>query len=127
MLDALEADLESMLAAPGVVANPTDFVVMAFEDVRMNSREIIDAFVSLDAVELKIVFSRRAVLMKTVWCVTPCASPWRKPRKRVDAKMVGNYSCFFPRCCCTDHRGKGTSRTSWSAGSTTSRCVVGMF
>ena len=41
MLDALEADLESMLAAPGVVANPIDFVVMTFKDVRMNSREIM--------------------------------------------------------------------------------------
>ena len=32
----------------------------------MNSREIRNAFASLDAVVLEVVFSRRAVLMKTV-------------------------------------------------------------
>ena len=39
---------------------------MAFEDVRLNSCEIRDSFVSLDAVDLIVVFSRRVVLMKTV-------------------------------------------------------------
>ena len=39
---------------------------MAFEDVRVHSREIRDAFASLDAADLEVVFSRRAVLMKTV-------------------------------------------------------------
>ena len=107
---------------------------MTFEDVRVKSREIRDAFAALDAVD-EVVFSRRAIVMKTVphflrgafRSAIRIAMEEATQHKRVDTNVVGNSSCFFPERCCTDDRGKGTSRrTNWSAGSTISRRVVGM-
>ena len=77
--------------------------VFDIPDVRVNSREIRDP-------SAEVVFSRRAVLMKTVLHFLGGAfrnatrSPWRKPRmhKQFDTNVVGNSSCFFPGCCCTD-------------------------
>ena len=86
---------------------------VAFEGVRVNSREIRDAFAALDAVDLEIVVFEKSrsdengapFLARSV----PERFEDRQRRKPHMHKQVAtnDFSCFFSGCRCAEHRGGG--------------------
>ena len=125
-----ESDTESLsygastVSVDGVVVEVSELEV-AVPEIRVTSQAIRDAFVGLDAVDLSVVFSKRAADENHPKFLRgsyrdAMRLPWRKrsiPLRHAELED-GNCSCCSPGCCCSGLPEEVTSqRANWHSGS----------
>ena len=96
-----ESDGESVVS--GVVPEVEPLDTINVPEVYQLSPGLREAFRRLDRIDLETIFSKRAVVMKTVplFLKVQCASPWQRQRAmNTFAGLVGgSCSCSCPGCC----------------------------